>query len=179
MLTNPTTVYPVQITLNALVPYDPNSVGTTINKLYFEDRMVYSNGAYTSLSSPYLIVGDESYIQWETYTYYDEYCCEWIERTEEFYYQRYAMGYMKYDISSFSTIDSTDIYNATLILHDGSGNSSQILVDFYRVTDDRTENTVNEYCTYDNYYTGNVSQYFSKNYVASENRVDLTKLITD
>lgn len=178
LLTSPATVYPIEISLSA-VSTNSGLAGPNIQSGYFEDRMVYSDGTQVSPSSPYLIVGDESYEKWETYKYYNEYCGKWIEKEELFYYQKFASAYMKYNISSFGDVNPSKICNATLSLHDGSGNSKRALVKFCRVTEGWSENNVTKDCLYDDFYAGNTSTYIEAAGIGITNRIDITRMVTD
>ena len=189
MLTSPSTVYPVTVTLSAvtmesdeitsgdnnIATYATTSAPSNIGYSYFQDRTVYTNGSVDYASSDYLIIGDNSYY---TDGYYDYSCCQYIYGS---YVNRQGVVFMKYDVSSLTNIDPKLVYDAALVLREGSGNSSPLTVDLIRVTQNWNESTVNSsYLNqYDYSYSGNNDLVFEDSGTGIEYDVDVTHMLTD
>lgn len=189
VLTSPTTVYPVSVTLSAaanetnstesenssITTLSTTSAPSEIGSSYFQDRTVYTNDSEDPANSPYLIIGDNNYY---TGGYYDDSNCTYVAPG---YVYRKGHVFMKYDVSSLTNIDPKLVDDAQLVLREGSGNNSELEVDLYRVTKPWTESTVDISYVYecDNQYSGNNDIVFADSGTGIEYEIDVAHMLTD
>ena len=189
VLTSPTTVYPVSVTLSAaanetnstesenssITTLSTTSAPSEIGSSYFQDRTVYTNDSEDPANSPYLIIGDNNYY---TGGYYDDSNCTYVAPG---YVYRKGHVFMKYDVSSLTNIDPKLVDDAQLVLREGSGNNLELEVDLYRVTKPWTESTVDISYVYecDNQYSGNNDIVFADSGTGIEYEIDVAHMLTD